>query len=366
MSTKDKTPLYIFWGITLLIQSTLILIEAFVWTEAMNLEISWLGFNKNTTFGWAMFLLQFAFTIYGYRRRIGPTELGARLLFGLPINNLSSGLVWIPPFMCQLVIAPKNVIQNELPSDPEHIYRGKDEVPSKKFPPIRIPFVGSSSKKDDPYDEKMTQEVVPVIRWRITDFCLFLSMIGSVEDAVEQMEDRTVSVLLEMFSKITPAQALARMDYYNDELKKAIEDRVSLWGIVLDSAKIKAINFSSGFNSSVQEIAEETAKKKALIKKSEGVNNQKILEGAGDAEAAKLILIKRGIGLTEMAKNLGVDPNSILGSETARNIAGGEGQTTFVAGSGGYADIINAAAVAGSAFKPLDKSPKKGRSDDER
>ncbi|MDD2657545.1 MAG: SPFH domain-containing protein [Candidatus Pacebacteria bacterium] len=296
-------------------------------------------------------------------RIIGPTELGCRLFFGKPIDNVSSGLTFVPLWVCELETETRLVIQDELPTEPDKIYRGGDgdefgrTVPKELQalgwkPPIRITFSGHNAEsevpelmigKEDPYDTRLTAEVVPVIRWKIDDFVDFLKTIGSVESARKQMEDTCVKTFTELLTKISPAVALLRIKKYSEDLQKEIETLVDTWGIRIDSAQIKAINFSQTLNAAVQGVVVQERKKAASI-----------LEGQGLGGKEEAILKGRTEGLKKMMTDLEIKGEVVIGAETARAIAGeGEksSQRTIIAGSGGFADLIGAATAIGESLR---------------
>src|SRR3989344_4212442 len=221
-------------------------------------------------------------------RIVGPTELGCRLFLGRPIENINSGFAFVPLWIFELVTETRLVIQDELPAEPDKIYRGStgDEVgrtvPKElqllgMKPPIRVTFSGNNeeSKKegiaaDDPYDRRLTAEVVPVVRWKINNFVVFLETIGSIDAARKQMEDTCVKTFTEMLTRVSPAVALLRIKTYSNKLEKAIESLVVLWGIEIDSAQIKAINFSHTVNDAVQDVVVQERKKAANALEGQG------------------------------------------------------------------------------------------------
>ena len=293
-------------------------------------------------------------------RMVGPKEIGARLLFGKPIDNVSSGVVFVPLFFFSLITETKLVIQDELPTDPEKIYRGSDgDVHGRTVPkdlqdlgwkpPIRVTFSGRNAEseaegipKDDPYDSRLTAEVVPVVRWKINDFVVFLQTIGSVEQARRQMEDTCTATFTEFLTKVSPAVALQRMKFYSKALENALDELLKTWGVDMVSAEIKAVNFSQSLNAAVQNVVEKERKKQADI-----------LEGQGLGGREQAILDGRTAGLENMMKKLDIKGEVVIGAETARAIAG-EGdkssQRTIIAGSGGFADLIGTAAAIGEVF----------------
>ncbi len=299
-------------------------------------------------------------------RIVGPKELGCILLFGKPMKNVSSGLVFIPLLICTLVTETRLVIQDELPAEPDKIYRGSKDDPEgvtvpqelQKLgfkPPIRITFSDHNAEsdaeligKDDPYDRRLTAEVVPVVRWRINDFKMFMTTIGSVENARKQMEDTCVNTLTDVLTLISPAVALRRKEKYSGELKTKIETLVVSWGIFIENAQIKGINFSQKLNAAVQKVVEKEREKKANI-----------FEGEGLGGREQAILDGRTLGLENMKNKLGIGGEVVIGAETARAIAG-EGdkssQRTIIAGSGGFVDLIGTAIAIGESFKTKGES----------
>jgi hypothetical protein len=350
-ASQEKRVSRLFWETVLVIQVALVCLEYFVLSN-YPVQIPWLELGKGWTFGWILFLLQIGYSIEGIHQ-IGPTELGVRLFFRRPINNLYSGFVWIPPIVCGLITETRLTIQDELPSDPENIYHGDEPTtPEGKFPPIRIPFgyPAQDEVNDDPLNVRMTQEVVLIIRWRIVNFRVFISTIGDKDEARRQMEDNSVSILLREFGKITPAKALLNLDAYDGILSNEIRNNILNWGVELDSAKIKLIVLTHAINGAIQEIGEATAKKKARIIEAEGIKRSDQLQGEGKGLAEKGLLDGRTSGLKKMVDDLDVDSKTILGAEVARAVTENPGQKTFIAGSGGFKDIVSVAAVAGEAF----------------
>lgn len=306
--------------------------------------------GSNWDWGLALFLAVILYTIASLRQ-LGPTELGARILFGKPIDQVSSGFVFVPVGIFELEIAPAIFIQDELPSNPENIFRGDGQVPEGKFPPIRIPFGLPTEENDDPYDHRMTQEVVPVITWRIEDFIKFLTTIGNKEEARRQMEDTAVAMLTEAFAKITPAVALGDLATKSDELMDAIDRRVDGWGIELKSVKIKAINFNHELNAAILNVPQATVNAKAAIITAEAKKRQMELEGEGAGNAEKAVLNGRTAGLKNMATELGIDGSAVLAAETARGVTNNPGQKTIIAGSGGFSDLAMVGSVLGETLQ---------------
>jgi len=350
-----------FWVPVILIYILLIVVAAVMGLFMDPIEI----FDETYGVGMLMLYVLLLYTAASLRI-VGPTELGCRLLFGKPLDCVSSGLTFVPLWICELVTETGLVIQDELPAEPEKIYRGNagDEfgktVPKElqdigMKPPIRVTFSGHNEESEDdekngakigendPYDTRLTAEVVPVVRWKIDDFVTFLKTIGSIDKARKQMEDSCVKTFTEQLTRVSPAVALLRISTFSQELQKSIETLVQTWGIKIESAQIKAINFSRELNESVQNVVVQGRKKEASR-----------LEGEGLGKKEEAILKGRTDGLKKMMADLEIKGEVVIGAETARAIAG-EGtkssQRTIIAGSGGFADLIGTAAAIGESLR---------------
>lgn len=317
-------------------------------------------FRYNWDWGLFLFLMMGIYTIRGFGI-IDPEEKAGLIFLGWYIKDLSPGPAFAPPIISKIMKEKGRDIQMELPADPEKIYRGEGNPDEGMFPPIRITFgpynPSEGIPEDDPYNRRLTQEVVPIVTVRIKNFKAFYVIIGDREHLREYLGDASVAMLLEEFTKITPAVALRDIAKYNKKLKDAISERVGengsddWWGIEIVKAEIKLINFSHTLNEAVQSIAEEVAKKKAGIIQAEGEKQKKILKGEGDGAAEKSLLDGRTAGLKNMVDKLGVSGSEALGAETARGITNNPGQKTIVAGSGGFADLATVGAVIGNSIK---------------
>ena len=304
-------------------------------------------------------------------RIVGPTELGCRLLFGKPIDNVSSGLTFVPLGISGLVLETKLVIQDEFPAEPEKIYRGgpgdehgrtvpKDLQEIGMKPPIRVTFSDRNKEsgleeipENDPYDCRLTAEVIPVVRWRIDDYVLFLQTIHSIDGAKgarKQLEDSCVKTFTELLTKVTPAVALRRIRRYSNELHDELEILTNSWGIKIENAQIKAIPFSRSINDAVQNVVVQERQKMASILEGQGIGGKKRAELDGYTD-----------GLKKRMDLLDVKGEIVLGAETARDIAGTgdkSSQRTIIAGSGGFADLIGTAAAIAESLKTKQEGAK--------
>jgi regulator of protease activity HflC (stomatin/prohibitin superfamily) len=331
---KKKTDVT-FWVIIAISYITLFALEYFFSAKKMMI------FDEEWNWGWAIFFAQILYTIFSFKT-VGPTELGAILFFGKPIKPVSSGLVFVPFLICQLVKETRLTMQDELPGDPEKTYRGDGIVPAGMFPPIRIPFA-NITEGDDPLYRRVTAEVSPIIRYRISDYIIFLTTIGSIDAAKKQMEDATIAFCMRELTKIPVAEALITLQKFNLELQVIIEKMVRKWGIEIKTAQIKVINFHHDLNQAIANVPKSEFEAKVLAKKAAGEKTKRQLEGEGSGLAEKAILDGRTAGLKTMREELGLESGLVLSAETARAITQNPGQKTVIIGTKGFADIIGIA-----------------------
>lgn len=300
-------------------------------------------------------------------RIIGPSDIGVRLFFGRPIDQVGSGITFVPFVLCALGLFSNLMQQAELPSEPENIYDGGENdpdgknIPDGKFPPIRIVFGGpKNDKTTDPYDHRMAVKVTPVIRYRIMDTVKFIRTIGSWKEARRQIEDAVIATLNEEFSQISPAEALRNLPAINEKLggkNGTIDQLVAGWGVELESLRVKPFGFSHKLNSAVAAVPIATQEKKSTIIKAEAKKQELVLDGKGRGAAEQSVIKGRTAGLKHMAETLGVGSLTVLNADTARVVTQNPGQKTVVLGSGGFADLMGIATAVGETLKPQPSPP---------
>ncbi|MFA5931777.1 MAG: SPFH domain-containing protein [Candidatus Paceibacterota bacterium] len=272
---------------------------------------------------------------------IKTDEVAMIEIFGKPVSNLKPGLYFAPAGISKVYKETANLFQDELPADPEKIFRNddKEKVPDGMFPPIRIKFgpvdsSDSDEEKKDPYNIPMVAEVVPVISWQIEDMMVFRRVFGTTDKVRQVMSDRAIRVCSEDFSKVTPAKALRNLNTTNatleTEFRKEIEKREGGGGIKLSEAYIKQIVFSHELNKAVTSVKEAEQQAKATVHTAEGA--AKVTELAAEAERKRLV--KTGLAKADEQGNiteLVPDANTRVQTEAVKELAKVQG--TLVLGN---------------------------------
>lgn len=302
---------------------------------------------------WVFGLLHFAAGV----RIIGPNDFAAILVLGYPTIVVTGRLIVVPPGIFLLVLFTRQTTQNELPAEPDKIFRDEDKqaVPEGMKPPIRITFANPDPKDikaktvdpSDPLEQRTTNEVSIFVRWRIIEPWDFYVNIGNIDEATRQLEDTSVRFLQEKLTKMTPSQAFKSLHEINEELDNLIRKKTDSWGIQLIDASIKLIGLSRSLNTSIQAIAQSKAAKQSAIITAEGEEQKLTLEGQGRANAVQAEIDARTKGMKKMAGDLDVDEELIVGAEMARAI-GQSPSEKIIIGTQGFTELVGIGkAIAG-------------------
>ncbi len=339
------------------------------------------------------FYLAIAYTIFSFRwfEQVQADEIAVRLLFSRPTDIIDSGLVFAPLFIFTLRKLPTLVVQDEVPADPQRIFRDDGTPPPGMVPPVRIifrdsitddqaqrafsdeysvpdsvnPAVVHTFNADAPNDglaSRVTAEVATIVRFRIVNGIKFIESIGSIEEAKRQIEDEVVSVEQRILPKMSVAQANLNVSWISAILLSSLERRTLDWGIVFESkgATIKSITVHHGLNTAIGDAAEAHFKAQETVTAAgaEQVRLTKVGKGTAVAarELAQRTLEGRAKGLKKIADTIGVDGASAQAAEVARAVA--EGGNTVVLGADGFSQLAGLAAAAlGKPTKPAPASP---------
>lgn len=350
---------------------------------------------------WALLVLAYIIFSFRFWKPVAYNERASLTLFGgRPLANVESGTPFAPLFVIQVITVTSEVIQKEFPADPENIYRGDmksgDSLPEGMKPPIRVQFRTSITEAeadrlfndaernpsdvdgnivpfvtdvpDDGLGRRVTAEPYPVVRFLINNPSLFLQNIGSVKNALEQIEDEMFSVLNRFYPRMSVGQALQNIRWMNLHLFNSVSKRVGSrgeyvrsWGIELQAAYVKYIYTSHGVNLAISEAAQAPFEKEKMIVTAEGNKRRIILEGEGYAKAAFELESKtldgRARGLAKLAKELSISGQDAQAAEVGRAVA--DGGNAFILGDGGVTQI---AAIAAAYSKKTSDEKEKGES----
>lgn len=280
--------------------------------------------------GWMIISIEILH-LYLSLKKVGPQELGAVLIFGRPLYQVKSGLVYVPFVICQLSKDDGTVISIQYPAEPEKIDKtGLDDRPVLPgfMKPIRITtasidtipkeFMEGIKKRinisdkfyNDPLNGRMTLEPVIFIRFQIRrdDYISFLTHLGDIEKTKTAIRDTVDAVLNIEFSKRTPILILMDIEDINKEIKNSLEILIGeipdpkdpdsfnpeeSWGIDVLRSQLTEIDLTKKINVSLRDIIDSNLRINVTIKDAEG---RKVARGL-DGEGENKFETEKGIGL---------------------------------------------------------------------
>ena len=336
-----------FWAIIIIILCSIFFGIKYFWLLKTTTKI----FNIEFDYGWMAFFGQLFYLIISLKQ-VGPKELGAILFFGKPINEVESGLVFVPMGICSLVKETALIIQEQYPDDPEKVWKGDSEkmpLDGTFVPPIRITHKAGTEEesKIDPLHKRMTTEVSIIVRYKIKkgQYITFLQTIGDTSEARRQIRDTIVATARKEFARKTPATTLEEWEKVDDLLKKDTIELVESWGVEVDDVRMEDIDLGKTVNTSLRNIPDSVMKKEVIKTNADAEEYKRTHEGIGTAEARRIFLEAEAIGYQKIAKELGItDGAFIIGMETAK-AALEKSKYSIVSGSDGMKDIFSMAAT---------------------
>jgi len=362
---------------------------------------------------WSYAVIIYIIASYRFWAPVPTGQQAALAYFGKPIANVEAGPPYAPPFVISVLVVTAQTPQREFPAEPELIDRTelKDGyiIPPNKKPPLRIQFRNSISEKQarklfgddfvaksatgeeiefvaevpvesdsvaekaaDGLSRRVTAEVQHVARIRVEDPCAFFTNVPSgntgdpIDEAFRQIEDESVKILTQYFTRMSVAQALMNIRWISIHLQNAVDLRVGAkgdrrsWGVDVQAAFVKLIHTDHGINIAISEAAQSPFKKSKTIITAEGERQKRELEGKGDAVAARELeqrkLEGRAKGLKKLAHEIQVTGSEAQAAEVARVI--GESGNTVVLGGEGFGQLggLVAATLGNNKKAPKEKT----------
>lgn len=273
-----------------------------------------------------MFWVHVLYTLISFRI-VREDEWGAKIFLGWPYQNLSSGFTFVPLFIFRLRKETRLVIQREYPGEPKKIWKGDlTDIPEDMIPPLRIVSGAPNPEeegfnKEDPLETQMTLEVRFYVRFCIVDFLRFITVIGSLKEAVRQTEDTATAILQREFAKRTPANIIRDLRAINEELTREVSEAVEKWGLSVNEIKIGSPDLGKTVNTALRDVPAERLRKLVAIIQAEAERQGTILKGEGIAKARRIFLGAEAVGYMDIALALGLreeDLIKIVQNEAAR------------------------------------------------
>jgi len=248
-------------------------------------------------------------------RTVGPKDLGAILLFGKPLEEVGSGLQFVPLGISSLVTETALTIQNQYPAEPEKVDKTDTDTlaPGKVFP-MRVTHAAPEKSSGDPIDERMTTEVSAIARFKVKrgEFICFLTTIGSISELERTIRDTVEGGIKKEFAKRTPSRTLAELTDIDKILKDKVTELTEHWGVEISDVQIVDVDLGKTVNKALRDLpaarrARQVAFEKAeadkvtAIKVGEGAAAAKLADLTSVAEGARMLLEAQAVGTAKLA-----------------------------------------------------------------
>ncbi|MCF7815570.1 MAG: hypothetical protein K9M10_02330 [Candidatus Pacebacteria bacterium] len=272
-------------------------------------------------------------------KKLQADELGAVLLYGLPMIKVRRGPKFLVFGVFQLERFNGTVEHNQFPDEPEFIQKTDDATPleiveittsegvfirRQKVRPIRITTAKPrKSSPDDILNVQMTVEVTFWVRWIVVDpFKFIVSAGGDVKRVTEQMRDVGESYLNNEVTKLTPSRLISAFDKLQKDLETEIINGVEPWGVMVIKVGMTAPDFNHEVASELRNIPKENAKAVQVRTKADAEAYRLEAEGVARGKARAAELAGEGRGYKEAAVFIGVEPKEMLAAQVARDTVG--------------------------------------------
>lgn len=297
--------------------------------------------DKTSDVAFSLIVVQVIVGLFSFGR-LEIDEKGYVSFLGRPLFELTPGPYYSIPLIMEAWKVSGAIFQDELPANPERIFREDDKkpVPEGYFPPIRIKFGPPDPTDKDllknPYNKEMVVEVPLVVSWQVTNSILFRKHVKTVENMRKILEDKAVSLFNAEFAKVTPAKASRTLEETSDKLRAKLQLETNDLGLHIHDAFIKPFVYSHDLNKAVTGVSESEQRAMITTNDSAAEKQKRIDHGAGDAEARRLMLIAESIGTKELAE-LAKTPEGqiVLWMETLKT-AMQKAQFSIIPGSEAY------------------------------
>ena len=318
----------------------LYILLAFVFGVKMNTS-NLFGTNASWSWNSAILMLLLSHAVLSIKI-VGEKEQAVKIFLGKPIQDVSSGPVFVPLLLCKLQSYTRNLIYLEigLPQKPG----SSQEVPIQTTPlpeedmlrvrassqSLRINFGSYEAMreqltpaeqkifiKEDHLNRRMTADPLIVVLFRIVSPGQFTTAMGGFTNALGAIEEAVMGALQEYCGKITPAYFTHNLNKVNKSLRESIEVLVGdpdakerwnqlikqlspeeikdrqgekphmPWGVDLKMALVKSPGIPKDVNVAIAAARAAGFQKEATITAAEAEKERRILEGEGKGLAIK-------------------------------------------------------------------------------
>jgi regulator of protease activity HflC (stomatin/prohibitin superfamily) len=335
-------------------------------------------------------------------RIVMPSQIGVRRFLGIQLHDLKPGPHLAPWPFFWIRIFPANVIEKELPGDPEDVVdaEANEALQEGQVRPIRVNFGDSAQSEEaiarykaiDPeFDFPVAQEndplntavAIPIqigVRYRIRNAIVFAEQIRTIRSANKQFLDIVVAWVNRELVKMTARDAQNNIEPLNRMLRHEIEIAVGEipdrpveeggtyrpdWGIDVVDIFIKGITPGHSLNKKIQTIAEKRAEARGRVTMAKAdatyEKETRTARGAGDAAALEAVGTARNTVFRLLTKpkkegGAGIAVRTLYAGAVAESVATNV-KTLVAVGPEGMGSLAGSVAAAAAILKGDSATP---------
>ena len=319
----------------------LYILLAFVFGIKMNIS-NLFGTHASWSWNLAILMLLLSHAVLSIKI-VGDKEQAVKVFLGKPIQDVSSGPVFVPFLLCKLQRYTRNLIYLEIGLPQKAGESQEIPIPTPPLPdeedilrlrassqPLRINFGSYEAMreqltpdeqriftKEDHLNRRMTADPLIVVLFRIVSPGQFTTAMGGLTNALGAIEEAVMGALQEYCGKITPAYFTHNLSKVNKALRENIEvlvgdpdakerwdklkeqlppDQINdrqnekphmQWGVDLKMALVKSPGIPKAVNVAIAAARAAGFNKEAIITTAEAEKEKRILEGEGKGSAIK-------------------------------------------------------------------------------
>ncbi len=293
---------------------------------------------------------------------VKTNEWAAFYFFGRALKMAGSGPHFRVPFLMQLVRVLKRLEQFQAPGEPEDVYHGdeKSDLPRGKVWPIRVTSRQPRDGEDGHLDVQMTFEWSFYVQYQILDFFLFISRVGSFDQAKRLIRDSGEAILKAYAAERTLRGVIEDVATVDGTLDNRIRELANHWGMQIFEARTLAPNISHTLAEELRNLPVTRLKAEQMRTSASAERFRQEEEGAGaakakldmltsEAEGRKAFLQGEAEGLGAKMDRLKVSGETIVAAELASDAFANA--NAIMMGGGAAADLAATLQVTADALK---------------
>jgi len=257
-------------------------------------------------------------------------EWAALFFYQRALKSADAGPHFLPKGLIQVVRVPKGLKQFQAPGEPEEVFHGdeKEVLPPGKVWPIRVTTRGPREGETEHLDVQMTFEWPFYVQYQIKDLFMFISRVGSFEQAQRLIRDSGEAVQKQFASERTMRGVIEGTIEIDETLDNRIRELANEWGMEIYEARTLAPNLSHSVASELSKIPIARLQAEQVKTLAAGQRVRLEEEGAGvakarsdlltaEADGREAFLKAEAVGLAEKKKLLDISGETIVAAEVA-------------------------------------------------